>query len=221
MPFTVKVLKTSLTITKIDKDTQSIIPSTQNANLDGAKYILYDSNMQKVSELTIKNNEAHIDDISFGKYYLKEEVAGTGYTLDNNTYEIIIDEKNPKKELILENSIIKKKITIKKEYGENNFFQNEKNIDFEIYNQKNELVKTISTNEEGIAEITLPYGEYTIVQKNSTGGYNKVSPFKITVIDTKDEFINLKDYKIPVPDTHTENNWLKTVIAYLLLLILC
>lgn len=111
---------------------------------------------------------------------------------------------------------------IEKQYGEGNNFTAEKNIDFDIFNSKGDLVKTISTNDQGIVEIILPYGEYTFVQKNSTKGYKKVEPFKINITNQEEEKITLKDLKIPVPNTHT--SYLKnlfTIILQILLIIIC
>lgn len=219
--FKVKVVKTAINITKIDKDTMSIIPSGE-ATLDGAKYMLYDSNMNKIKELEIKNNQATIENIYFGKYYLKEIEAGTGYTLDNQIYEINIDSSSNTIDMQLQNEVIKKKITINKKYGDDNSFHSEENIEFEIYDKNNNLIKTICTDEFGNAEIDLPYGEYTIIQKNTTNGYQKIEPFKIRVENTEDEVIELKDYKIPVPDTHTNIlSQLLIVILQILLVIIC
>lgn len=214
--FKLNVLKTSIIINKIDHDTMSIIPSGE-AILDGAKYMLYDESMNEIKELEIKDNQALIENINFGKYYLKEITPGIGYTLDDKTYEINITKENNNVELILENTVIKKKIIIEKKYGENNNFNSEKDIEFEIYNHNNELVTTISTNENGIAEIILPYGIYTIIQKNTTPGYNKIDPFKININNDIEETIELKDYKIPVPNTHTNKS--RTLILLILQLI--
>ena len=116
------------------------------------------------------------------------------------------EEKN-KESIVLENKVIEKKIVIKKEYGEGNYFLKEKNIFFNIINNKGEIINTITTNEEGIAEITLPFGEYQIIQVNTTEGYSKIDPMLIKITDDKEEIIELKDYKIAVPNTHTENIW--------------
>ena len=215
--FNIKVIKTEINIDKIDADTKSIIPSG-DASLDGAIYTLYDSNMNEIKDLIIENNTANIKDLDLGTYYIKEKTPGTGYNLDEEIHEIVLDENNTKKDLVLENKVIKKNITIKKLYGDSNNLSNEKNIDFEIYNSRNELIKTISTDENGEVTITLPYGEYKLVQLNTTNGYQKLDPFIIKVTNNEDETIELKDYRIPVPNTHT-NSYLLLYIIRLLLLI--
>ena len=98
--------------------------------------------------------------------------------------------------------MIEKKVIIEKKYGEDNTFMQEKDIGFSIIDSNNEIIKTIITNEDGLAEITLPYGKYTISQVNSTEGYSKIEPFTIEVTDQDPLKIDLKDLRIPVPDTH-------------------
>ena len=217
----VHIINTKIQITKIDEDTNSIEPSSNSASLDGAIYELTDSNNNIVSKLEIKNNIAEINNMPFGTYYLKEIKAGTGYTLNNEINKITISKDNPTIDLILKNKIIEKNITINKQYGSNNNFQSEKDISFEIYNEKNNLVKKITTNENGSCEIILPYGKYTIKQINSTSGYTKVEPFELNITNNLDETINLKDFQVPVPDTHTSIfiYILKFIIQ--LLLIIC
>lgn len=202
----IKVIETLIELSKIDKDTKSITPSGE-AILNGAIYTLYDQNMTKITDLEIKDNQATIKNLSLGKYYLKETKPGLGYTLNPEAYEITLTEEKNKESIILENKVIEKKIVIKKEYGEGNYFLKEKNIFFNITNNKGEIINTIATNEEGIAEIILPFGEYQIIQVNTTEGYSKIDPMLIKITDDKEEIIELKDYKIAVPNTHTENFW--------------
>ena len=215
----INVIKTLIEINKIDKDTQSITPRGE-AILDGAIYKLYDSNNNLVDTLTIKDNQARVDNLSFGKYYLIEDTAGIGYTINTNKYEINITESNNKSLLTVENKVIEKKVIIEKKYGEKDKFIGEENISFNILNNKNELIKTITTDKNGIAEITLPYGKYKIIQVNSTSGYQKVDAFTLEVKDSNDELIELKDMKIPVPDTHSKKNNLLLLIFQLLMIIL-
>ena len=217
--FQVEVIKTNIQVTKIDKDTKSTIPSGEGT-LDGAIYELYDDNNNKISELEIIENQAIVENLPFGKYYLKEIKPGNGYLLDNSIYEIIITKEKPKVEITLENEIIKKIITIKKKYGEENNLYNEQNITFQILNNNQDEIKEITTNEEGTATITLPYGKYTIIQDNTTPGYQKVEPIYIDVTNTEKEIIELKDLKIPVPNTHTEqNNYLELLFLILIILL--
>lgn len=199
---TVKVIKTEIDITKIDKDTKTT-QASGSAKLEGAIYQLYDSNKQPLQKITInKEKKATLQNLPLGTYYLKEVQAGTGYQLDSEIYKFEITETNPRVQLLLENEVIKKKIKIKKTYDEENP-QNEAFITFDIYDEDNKKVASITTDENGEAEITLPYGTYYIKQVNSTAGYHKVTDFKIVVENTEPEIYNLTDYKIKVPNTNT------------------
>ena len=215
--FKVNVIKTEIEITKIDKDTKSIIPKGE-ASLNGAIFSLYNENNELVKDLVIENNQAIINNIPFGKYYLKEKQPGTGYLLDNNTYEINITKEKSKHQVIIENKVIEKTITIEKKYGDTNTLKAEENISFEIINSNYEKILTITTNELGIAEVTLPYGTYTIKQINTTKGYKKIDDITITIDNTEDDLIELKDFKIEVPNTSTNNYLLVLIIKYLLVL---
>lgn len=214
----VNVIKTKIEITKIDKDTQSI-ESKGEAKLDGAILTLYDENNNKIKDYEILNNQVIINNLDFGKYYIKEASPGEGYTLNSNTYEIELKKDNSKISLIVENKVIEKKIIIIKQFGENDSFENEKNIMFNVMNKEGNILQTLTTDSEGKAETILPYGEYKLIQMNTTEGYSKVDPIIINVKDQEEEIIELKDFKIPVPDTHTDCNKLFWILQLLLLII--
>ena len=218
--FNVNVINTKIELSKIDKYTKSITPKGE-ASLDGAIYKLYDMNDKEIATLEIKDNQATIDNIPLGKYYLLEDKPGTGYNLDTNKYEIEVTENTPTIQLVLENKVIEKKVIITKKYGDNNTNLNEKDISFMVLNSKGELIDTITTDENGMVEITLPYGTYKLIQVNSTEGYNKVDPFIVEVKDSEDQLIELKDLRIAVPNTHTtsNNSFLSFIIRLLLILL--
>lgn len=209
----VNVIKTKIEITKIDKDNQSTSPNGEGS-LIGTVYSLLDKNNTEIATITINENSiGKLENIPFGIYYLQKKHPGEGYHLDTKKYKLEITDKNPKIYITLENEIIKKKIIIYKTYGENNKIP-EANITFAIYNNENKKVATITTDKNGKAEIILPYGNYKIVQENTTDGYHKVNDIEITITDTKDEIFNLVDYKIKVPNTKTN------FFAYLIILII-
>ena len=213
--FKVNVIKTEIEITKIDQDTKDIIPKGE-ASLDGAIYSLYDENNELIKDLVIEHNQSIINNLPLGKYYLKEKEPGIGYLLDTNTYEIDITKEKSKHQVIVENKVIEKTITIEKKYGDTNILKGEENISFEVYNSNYEKLTTITTNNLGIVEITLPYGTYTFKQINTTEGYNKVNDFTITIDNTDNELIELKDLKIEVPNTSTNNYLLLEILKLLL-----
>ena len=209
----INVINTQIEITKIDKDTQSITASG-DGSLIGAIYGLFNQQGDKIAEITInEDSKGTLKNIPFGNYYLQEIKAPVGYQLDTKKYEITINEQNTNHQLILENEIIKKKVVIYKTYDETNKIP-EKNINFLVFDKNNNLIATMTTDEFGKAEIILPYGEYTIVQENTTEGYQKVDDIILKVSNTEEEIITLTDYKIKVPNTSTN------FITYLIMLII-
>lgn len=205
---TINVQKTKLEIIKIDKDTNSTTPSGEGI-LIGAKYGLYNSNNQLVQELTInENNKSSIENIPYGSYTLKELVAGEGYQLDMTEYKIEITPEQSIIELSLSNEIIKKKVQIHKEFGTKNQTNPEKNITFDIYDNNNQLITSIITDENGYAETLLPYGSYIIKQRNSTENYKAVEDFPVAITEKDDNLdFQLYDYKIEVPNTHKDTTY--------------
>ena len=93
---------------------------------------------------------------------------------------------------------------INKKYLIDETLQPEKNIEFGIYDKDKNLVTKITTNEDGIAEITLPYGNYTIIQLTTTEGYDTIEPFNIIVENETELTYNLVNRKIQVPNTSSK-----------------
>lgn len=217
----VEVKKTSITITKIDSTTKTI-KASGDASLIGAIYQLYDQNMNKITTLTIDETyQANINNLPYGKYYLQEIQAGEGYKIDKTIYNIEITKDNTNIDLILENQVIKKKIHLKKVYGTPQEWHKEPNVRFNVYNKTNELVATMITNEEGEAEIELPYGNYVIKQITSTPGYETIEDIHLTIIDENPISYHLSDYKIKIPYTKTTWNNLFNYLITLIRKILC
>lgn len=215
----IEVVKTKLNINKIDYDTKNIYPQGE-ASLNNATIGIYDEKMTYIKEYLVENNQIIIENLNFGKYYLKEIKPGIGYNLNTNIYEININKNNINQTLNIENKVIKKKIIIKKKYGELNNLNNEPNIQFKIYDKNKNMIKIIETNKQGVAEIELPYGKYTIIQLNTTTGYQKIEPFNIEIKNNEDEIIELTDYKIKVPNTSKNKKTFFSTILIILLNIL-
>ena len=56
-----------------------------------------------------------------------------------------------------------------------------------MYDKDNKLVKTIKTNNEGEAEIILPYGTYTIKQLTTTEGYEYADDYNFKISEDGQE----------------------------------
>lgn len=204
-PVTFCFYKLKLNLTKIDKDTK-VFKGQGEGNIKETVFTLYNDKKEKVTDISFDNDgkaeivgEGNKSLIDFGTYYLQETKAGTGYIKDNNLYKITFDENNTTINKTLENEVIKGKVIIEKNYGIKNIMKGEPNITFEIYNKDKELINTITTDENGLASIELPYGHYTIKQKNTTEGYSKIEPFKIFINKVKDYKYKVYDYKNEKP----------------------
>lgn len=143
--------------------------------------------------------------LPIGKYYIKEVIAGTGYTLDTNIYEFELSKEQPKITITLKNKVIKGKLKIHKVYIDEDLIKDEENITFNIYDNKNNLYKSLTTDKFGNLEIELPYGTYKVVQQNTTDGYEIVEPFIIIINSNTPLTYDLKDYKIKVPNTYAKS----------------
>lgn len=207
----------NLNIKKIDKDTKDKT-SLGEASLKDTIFTLYNDKMKKITDITLNDNmEASINsndiNLEYGLYYLKETKQGTGYIENNKTYKIEFTPEANTINLTIENEVLKKEVIIKKYYGDGKLMLTEPNITFEIYDNNNTLINKITTNQNGIAKIILPYGHYKIVQKNTTEGYTKIKPFTIFINDkSKDYHYTINDYKeeekvsIKVPNTSTNKD---------------
>lgn len=208
----VDVKDTKLEITKLDYDTKSKTPSG-SASLKGTIYQVYDENMQEIAKLNIdENNTGIVKHLPYGKYYIKELTPGEGYIIDNTTYSIELTQDKNEIFLSLEDKVIKGKLKLNKVYILNDNEFSEENITFLIYDDKNELVTKVTTNELGMAETYLPYGIYTVKQHNTKDGYKIVEPFTVNITDEITYEYNLKNYKIPVPNTYTNKREIKSLI---------
>ena len=214
--FKIKVISNHIDIEKVDEDTKEPTPQG-DASLDGAIYELYNDKDVLMNTVEIKDSKASIQNIAYGNYYLKEKQPGTGYTKNDKVYEINITAENPNSSIQVTNKVIEKKIIIEKKYGEKGNLVPEANIDFEVYDKNDNRLEIVTTNEEGKIELTLPYGEYKLVQLNTTDGYQKLNPITLKIIDTEEETLELEDYKIPVPNTKVK----ESIIIWILRLLLC
>ncbi len=209
----INVVNTNLEIIK--EDAETIYPQG-NTTFKGTELIIRTKNHDIVRKITLEEPKLNIKNLPFGEYYIQEVKSTNGYELNNTRYYFTLNEENLNKQIIIPNKAIKAKLIIKKEYGTENNFKPEKNISFNIFHN-NELIKTIITNDEGIAEIELPFGIYKIYQLTTTEGYEKIEPIEIEIKNKDTINLNLKDYKINVPDTNTNifKNILKKIINFI------
>lgn len=178
------IINGSITIHK--KDSVNGDNPTGEASLKGAKYVLYDKNGNNVGNFITGESEK-IDHLKVGEYYIKEEKPSKGYLLDDNIYTVNITEDNLNANLDVYEEVIKRKVDIFKTFASSSTGSliPEGNVTFEIYDKDNNLIDTITTDNNGYTYVILPYGTYILKQITSPKGYEKINDQKI-VIDKYD-----------------------------------
>lgn len=168
---------------KIDKDTKSTKPQGM-ASFAGTKYGLYDQSHQFIETIEIKEKEEFVysSTLPYGVYYVKELESGKGYKLDPVEHKITLDQKEITIEL--EDEVYQENIIIHKSYGNGNIWKKEYQAEFEVYDFENHLYATISTDEVGTCEISLPYGHYRFHQTKGMKNYELVDDFFVDVTET-------------------------------------
>ena len=180
----VTVFGGDIKIHKTDSETKNN-KAQGEATLKGAIYGIYKEDGTKVGTITTNDDGTTKSDYlpSLGRYYLLEEKASNGYKLDPNKYyfDVTLDQLHPEVQVF--EDVIKRTFQFIKVYADNKtgIMTPEIGVKFGIYNNKNELVKTLITDAQGSFDITLPYGKYVVKQLTSTKGYEKAKDFTIEV----------------------------------------
>lgn len=156
--------KGTLEFTKTDFVSSEVIPNTLIE--------IYDENDKLIfTGKTDKKGKIIIDDLKLGKYYIVEKEPATGYTI---TTEKVYFEIKENKEIVRAEMKDKPIIGIL-EFTKTDVSTSEAlpNTLIEIYNEKDELIFSGRTNENGKIIIQgLRYGKYYIVEKEAPEGYN-------------------------------------------------
>lgn len=177
----------------IKSDIETTTPQG-DATLEGAQYGIYDINDNLIATLvTNSDGYAKSDNIlEYGNYYLKEITPSAGYLIDSTKYEFSINQNSSSIDIKLNvtEQVIKRDIELFKVFASNEtgFLIGEPNITFDIYlKSTNEKVTSITTDSNGYATTTLPYGTYIVKQVNVTVGYDKLQDFEITISDYSED----------------------------------
>ena len=177
-----KVIKGKIKITKVDSDT-NLCKAQGEATLVGAKYGVYDYNDKLVDTLTIGNDcTATSKLLPYGKYKIKEEKSSKGYYIDTKIYDANIVNSDTIN-IISKEKVIKNDFKFYKFYGnvDTGFIFSEPNANFKVLNNKDEVVLTFTTDKNGYAKVTLPYGNYQVYQVKGMDDYKLMFPFAIKV----------------------------------------
>ena len=181
----IEIVGGKVSVKKVDMDTGLGI-AQGDATLDGAVYGIYDLEGNRVGEVISKGGEYVTSDYlpSLGTFYLKEEKSSTGYELNETKYFFNITNEDLYPEVDVTEKVIERDLKIFKVYAsdETGFLTGEPNVTFDIYlKSTGEKVTSITTDENGYATATLPYGTYTVRQVSSTEDHEMVEDFEIVV----------------------------------------
>lgn len=182
----VKGLGPKVEINKVDSKTLTSVPSGE-ASLKGAKYGIYDMADNLIQIITTDEFGYAISDYlpSFEKMYLKEISASNGYQVSEEKFYF-----QPSKDEMLSyvkvlEDVITRDYEITKVVASDKtgLITPEVNINFEIYNSKNELVFSDKTDSDGKIYFTLPYGHYRLHQSSSNSGFEKIEDWNFEIKD--------------------------------------
>ena len=181
----IEIVGGKVSVKKVDADTGLGI-AQGDATLDGAVYGIYDLEGNRVGEVISKGGEYVTSDYlpSLGTFFLKEEKSSTGYELNETKYFFNITKDDLYPEVDVTEKVIERDLKIFKVYAsdETGFLTGEPNVTFDIYlKSTGEKVTSITTDENGYATATLPYGTYTVRQVSSTEDHELVEDFEIVV----------------------------------------
>ncbi len=196
----INVVGGKIKLIKQDSKNNSVVAQGE-ATLIGAKYGIYNSSNNLVEILTIGNDSTAITGyLKPGTYSIKELSPSKGYKLDNNVYHINLTSST--QEITVKEDVIENYISILKQYdfvdGKTTFLNAESGIVFNIYDHNDNFVKNITTDKNGYATTTLPYGVYRFSQQNSNTGFLKIHDFYITVDENSEseQYYNILNNKI-------------------------
>ena len=181
----IEIVGGKVSVKKVDADTGLGI-AQGDATLDGAVYGIYDLEGNRVGEVISKGGEYVTSDYlpSLGTFYLKEEKSSTGYEPNETKYFFNITKEDLYPEVDVTEKAIERDLKIFKVYAsdETGFLTGEPNVTFDIYlKSSGEKVTSITTDANGYATATLPYGTYTVRQATTTEDHEMVEDFEIVV----------------------------------------
>lgn len=199
--FDLKVIGGKITLHKLDKETGESMPQG-DGSLEGALYGIYDEGGIKIAEIrTNADGTVQSDYLPFiGKYKVRELTSSVGYEIDGTEYEFEITEDQLFPDLTVYEQVIRRKIKIGKFYanGDTGKLLPEENVTFEFYDNKNSMVARVTTDKDGYAELSLPYGTYIGKQMTTKHGLEKVDDFEITINEETQEEIKLAFTDAPI-----------------------
>lgn len=177
-----------LELTKKDEKTKGDAPIGRS--LKGAVYEVKTKEGKLMDTLiTDENGFTKSKELPASVYHIKEKIPSYGYLLDDKTYVLRLDKNMKIYKMVAYESPIEKTIELIKYREDIDLKQNilEPNITFEFMNKQTKETYTITTNENGTASISLPFGNYQVRQINTTEQYEKIKDFEIIINENSEE----------------------------------
>lgn len=178
-----EVVKREVINKRITGNLNVIKVDDNNTPIKGVKFEIYDANKNKVDTITTdENGKATSKNLQIGTYTYKEVSVPKGYVIDENEYEFAVTSKETKIEKTVVNNRAKGALKIiKLEKGTKTPIEG---VTFEILDENKNVVDTIVTNKDGIAEKQdLIVGKYYYREISAPDKYivdNKEKSFKLT-----------------------------------------
>ena len=179
-----EVVKREVINKRITGNLNVIKVDDNNTPIKGVKFEIYDVNKNKVDTMTTdENGKATSKDLQIGTYTYKEVSVPKGYVIDENEYEFAVTSKETKIEKTVVNNRAKGALKIiKLEKGTKTPIEG---VTFEILDENKNVVDTIVTNKDGIAEKQdLIVGKYY---------YREISAPDKYIVDSKEKSFKLSD----------------------------
>lgn len=210
-----------LDLIKEDKETGN--QPQGSARLDGAVYGLFETNGQKVKEVTLKKAGDKVTG-SFENmqimhdYYVQEIKAPKGYNIDLTKYPVNIAYAGQEKEVAVQSMTVKdqvikggieivkigdkplvKKVLDKMTGKSDNVKPKLEGAEFTITSKTTgKPVKVITTDKDGKASTgkTLPYDSYVMTETKTPEGYLTIDPIEFTISEEDQKFFWVLEDKI-------------------------
>ena len=179
-----EVVKREVINKRITGNLNVIKVDDNNTPIKGVKFEIYDANKNKVDTITTdENGKATSKDLQIGTYTYKEVCVPKGYVIDENEYEFAVTSKETQIEKTVVNNRAKGALRIiKLEKGIKTPIEG---VTFEILDENKNVVDTIVTNKDGIAEKQdLIVGKYY---------YREISAPDKYIVDSKEKSFKLTD----------------------------
>lgn len=192
----IDVVGGTLNVIKNDYDNKNSTPSGE-ASLEGTLFGIYDENDKLVKKVSTDSNGKISVILDYGKYYLKEEKAPTGYLIDETKHEFEISKDIKEVNLNIYDKVIKGKLVINKTRGgSGEEYVPEEGAVFDVYDKNDKKILQLVTDDKGSTSATIPYGSYKIKQIKGMEGYVISSDFDLNITKDKEYVFNIKNKKL-------------------------